>query len=52
MPLRDYIFMIIQQSRKQKIKPSQRGIEITSLNNLYLKENNLNVEIMGGYCLA
>ena len=34
--------------KAKKIKPSKRGeLEITALNNLYLKENNLNVEIMG-----
>jgi glucose-1-phosphate thymidylyltransferase len=34
--------------KAKTIKPSQRGeLEITALNNLYLKENNLNVEIMG-----
>ena len=34
--------------KAKTIKPSQRGeLEITELNNLYLKENNLNVEIMG-----
>ena len=34
--------------KAKKITPSPRGeLEITSLNNLYLKENNLFVEIMG-----
>ena len=34
--------------KAKTIRPSQRGeLEITSLNNLYLEENNLNVEIMG-----
>ena len=35
-------------SKAKQIEPSSRGeLEITSLNNLYLKENNLFVEIMG-----
>ena len=35
-------------SKAKKIKPSSRGeLEITSLNNLYLKENKLFVETMG-----
>ena len=35
-------------NKAKKITPSRRGeLEITSLNNLYLKENNLFVEIMG-----
>ena len=35
-------------NKAKKITPSPRGeLEITSLNNLYLKENNLFVEIMG-----
>lgn len=34
--------------KAKKIKPSKRGeLEITSLNNLYLKQNKLNVETMG-----
>ena len=35
----------------KKIKPSKRGeLEITSINNMYLKNNNLNIEILGsGY---
>jgi len=37
--------------KAKKIKPSQRGeLEITTLNELYLKENRLKVELMGrGY---
>ncbi|RPG17965.1 MAG: glucose-1-phosphate thymidylyltransferase [Pelagibacteraceae bacterium TMED124] len=34
--------------KAKQIKPSLRGeLEITSLNQLYLQENNLNVEVMG-----
>ena len=34
--------------KAKKIKPSKRGeLEITSLNNLYLKDHSLNVEVMG-----
>jgi glucose-1-phosphate thymidylyltransferase len=34
--------------KAKKIKPSSRGeLEITDLNNLYLKENNLTVELLG-----
>ena len=37
---------VVQKAKT--IKPSERGeLEITSLNNLYLEENNLKVEVMG-----
>ncbi len=37
---------VVQKAKT--IKPSERGeLEITSLNNLYLKEKNLKVEVMG-----
>ena len=37
---------VVQKAKR--IKPSDRGeLEITSLNNLYLAENNLKVEVMG-----
>ena len=35
-------------SKAKSLKPSKRGeLEITDINNLYLKENLLNVKIMG-----
>ena len=35
-------------NKVKKLKPSKRGeLEITDLNNLYLKENKLNVELLG-----
>ena len=43
-----YFFDNTVVSEAKKINPSSRGeLEITSLNNLFLKENNLFVEIMG-----
>tara|TARA_Y100001933_G_scaffold113836_1_gene113869 strand:+ start:26 stop:916 length:891 start_codon:yes stop_codon:yes gene_type:complete len=43
-----YFFDNTAVSKAKDIKPSSRGeLEITSLNNLFLKENNLFVEIMG-----
>ena len=42
-----YFFDSTAVAKAKKIKPSSRGeLEITSLNNLYLKDNNLFVEIM------
>tara|TARA_B100000212_G_C27358621_1_gene527095 strand:+ start:598 stop:1491 length:894 start_codon:yes stop_codon:yes gene_type:complete len=43
-----YFFDKTVVEKAKKITPSSRGeLEITSLNNLYLKDNNLFVEIMG-----
>ena len=43
-----YFFDNTVIEKAKQIKPSRRGeLEITSINNLYLQENNLNVEIFG-----
>ena len=43
-----YIYKSNVVKYAKKLKPSKRGeLEITDLNNIYMKENNLNVEILG-----
>ncbi|MBT4849491.1 NTP transferase domain-containing protein [Candidatus Parcubacteria bacterium] len=47
-----YIYDNTVVQKAKSLKPSERGeIEITDLNNLYLKENNLDVKIYEGYWL-
>ena len=48
MPLQDYIFLDEKAvTYAKQVIPSQRGeLEITSLLNIYLKKNTLNLNIM------